>query len=238
MPGTTGTTTLRAAALIAGLAILMMTFAAPYAEIYVYPKLVVQGNAAETAGNIMANRQLFVSCIFGYLVTFLCDIVAAWALFILFKPVHATISLLTAWFRLVYTVIALVALLHLVTLLNLLGGAGGPATGEPGPLYAQVALSLSAFRSGWSFGILFFGIHLCLLGFLVLRSSYIPAILGSLLIISGLGYLVSTVGPFLFPGVNLHYAVYTFYGELIFMLWLLIRGYRIPEPDTQIGPQR
>ncbi len=229
-----GRTSLRAAALIAGLALLTMAIAAPYAEMYVYPKIVVHGNPAETAANILANRQLFVSCIFGYLVAFLCDIVAAWALFILFKPVHGTLSLLTAWFRLVYTVIAIVALLHLVTLLKLLDAAGPSLTPEPNPLYAQVTLCLGAFRSGWSFGILFFGVHLCLLGYLVLRSSYVPLILGVLLIISGLGYIVSTVGPYLFPGVNLDYAVYTFYGELIFMLWLLLRGSRIQ--DSSLPP--
>jgi len=96
-------------------------------------------------------------------------------------------------------------------------------------LYAQVKLSLSAFKSNWSFGILFFGIHLGLLGYLVIRSSYIPRILGVLLIITGLGYLITTIGPYLFPNINLHVAKYTFYGELIFMLWLLIMGSKIKE---------
>jgi len=50
-----------------------------------------------------------------------------------------------------------------------------------------------------------------------------------LLIIAGLGYLLTSLKPFLFPDINLDFAAYTFYGELIFMLWLLIKGPRIKE---------
>jgi len=50
-----------------------------------------------------------------------------------------------------------------------------------------------------------------------------------LLIIAGLGYVLTTLKPYLFPDINLDFAEYTFYGELIFMLWLLIKGSRIKE---------
>ncbi len=231
MTDSTNKTLLRTAALIAGLAILTMAIAAPFAELFVYPELVVPHNAAETAANIIANERLFVSGIFGYLITFVCDVVAAWALYVLLKPVNDHLSLLTGWFRLVYAVIAFVALLHLVTVLQLLTTADYLAVFDPDQLYAQVRLSLGAFRNSWSFGLLFFGIHLGLLGYLAFRSKYIPRLLGLLLIISGLGYLITTLGPFWFPNVNLHVARYTFFGELIFMLWLLIKGSRIKEPN-------
>jgi hypothetical protein len=90
-------------------------------------------------------------------------------------------------------------------------------------------LSLNSFRYGFHFGLVFFGIYLMLLGYLVWRSNYIPWILGLLLVISGLGYFASALQPYLFPNVNIDFAVYTFYGELIFMFWLLIRGWRIKE---------
>jgi hypothetical protein len=98
---------------------------------------------------------------------------------------------------------------------------------QPDQLQAQVMLSLNAFRSDWYFGLLFFGIHLGLLGYLAVRSKYIPSLVGALLIIAGLGYLLNTLKPFLFADVNLTFAEYTYYGELIFMLWLLIKGSRI-----------
>ena len=225
----TNKTSLRTAALIAGIGLLIMVIAAPFAELYAFPKLIVQGNAAETAKNIIENKALFTAVLFGYLITFICDVLVAWALYVLLKPVNENLSLLTAWFRLVYTMIALVALLNLVTVLRLVNSSDALTVFQPDQFNAQVMIFIDAFRSNWYFGLLFFGIHLGLLGYLVFRSEYIPRILGMLLIVAGLGYLLTTLKPYLFPGINLAFAEYTFYGELIFMLWLLIKGPRIAE---------
>jgi hypothetical protein len=107
---------------------------------------------------------------------------------------------------------------------------------QPDQLGAQVMLSLDTFRSGWHFGLLFFGIHLGLLGTLVFRSNYVPKIAGILLIVAGLGYLLTTLKPFLFPDVNLAFAEFTYYGELIFMLWLLIKGSRVTISHSSSHP--
>lgn len=229
----TNKTSLGTAALIAGIGLLIMVIAAPYAELYAYPKLVVPGNAAETAQNIIANQTLFVSVICGYLITFLCDVLVAWALYVYLKPVDENLSLLTAWFRLIYTVIALVALLNLITVLGFVNASDTLTGTQLDQFYVQVMLSLKAFKSHWNFGLLFFGIHLGLLGYLVFRSDYIPRILGILLVIAGLGYSLNTLRPFLFPIINLDFAQYTFYGELIFMLWLLIKGSRTKESGEE-----
>jgi len=227
----TSTTSLRTAALIAGLALLTMAIAAPFAELYVFQKLIVAGDAAETARNILANQTLFRAALFGYLITFICDLVAAWALYVFLKPVNENLSLFTAWFRLVYTVIAIVAFLNLVTVVRLLNSSPGF---ESGQFATQVMSSLEAFRGSWYFGLLFFGIHLGLLGVLVFRSSYVPKLLGVLLIIAGFGYLINALKPILLPDINIDFAQYTFYGELIFMLWLLIRGLRVKEVNEEI----
>jgi uncharacterized protein DUF4386 len=217
---------LRTAALIAGLALLTMVIAAPFAELFVFPKLIVAGDAAETAQNILVNQALFRAALVGYLITFLCDLVAAWALYVFLKPVNENLSLFTAWFRLVYTVIAIIAFLNLVTVVRLLNSSSGV---DPSQFAAQVMSSLEAFRGSWYFGLLFFGIHLGLLGVLVLRSTYIPRLLGILLIIAGFGYLINALRPILFPTINIDFAQYTFYGELIFMVWLLVKGPGIKE---------
>ena len=230
MISNTSTTSLRTAALIAGLALLTMVIAAPFAELFVLPKLIVHGDAAATARNILANQTLFRAALFGYLITFICDLVAAWALYVFLKPVNENLSLFTAWFRLVYTVIAIVAFLNLVTVVRLLNSSSGF---ESGQFPAQVMSSLEAFRSQWYFGLLFFGLHLGLLGVLVLWSNYVPKILGVLLIIAGFGYLINALKPILFPNINIDFAQYTFYGELIFMLWLLIKGPRIKEVNEE-----
>ena len=221
------------AALIAGIGILIMAIAAPFAEFVVYPKLVIPGKIEETAQNIVANQGLFLAGMFAYLITFICDVVLAWALYVLLMPVNRSLSLLTAWFRLVYTVIALFGLLKFVTVFRILRAPDYVTVFGSDQLHAQVKLLLNSFGYEWGIGMVFFAIHLCLVGYLVYRSDYIPRILGVLLAINGLGYLIDQLSPYLYPNADLGFIMITFFGELIFMLWLLVRGWKIREPTTQ-----
>jgi len=225
--------TLRQAALTAGVASLLM-LAAPYGE-FVYGQLVVPMKIQETAHNIMANRGLFVAGIFAYFITFICDVVVAWALYILLAPVNRSLSLLAAWFRLVYTVIAFVGLFNLATVFRMLTTSEALVVVGSDQLLAQAQLLLSSSRHQWGMGLVIFGIHLWLLGHLVYRSGYIPRILGILLEIAGLGYVIYYLSPYLYPDAKLGFisVVFTGFGELIFTLWLLLRGWRIPEPSPQ-----
>lgn len=83
-------------------------------------------------------------------------------------------------------------------------------------------------------GLVLFGIHLGLLGYLVYRSGYIPKILGILLAIAGLGSPIYYLSPYLYPNVDLGFimVIFTGAGELIFTLWLLVRGWKIQEPTA------
>jgi hypothetical protein len=222
---------LRRAALIAGIGYLLM-MATPFAEFFVFPKLVIPGNLEETAKNIIANVALFRLAIVGYLVNFIGDILALWALYILLKPVNENLSLLTAWFRLIYTIVSLAALLNLVTVLKLASTTDSTAILRGDQLYAQIAMSLSAFRTSWSFAYIFFGIHLWLLGYLIFQSKYIPRIIGVLVALAGTGWLLDNIQPYLFPGITINFAITATagLGELVFMFWLLIMGTRIKEP--------
>ena len=222
-------TSLRTAALRAGFALLVMVIAAPFVELFAYPKLVVSDNVEKTIKNITDNKGLFVYVIFGYLLTFVCDIVVAWALYILLKPVNKQLSFLTALFRWVYTIIALIALLNLVTVFRIVNTSDYSTLFQSNEVNTLIMFLLKSFKGSWYFGFVFFSIHLILLGYLVIKSSYVPGILGILLIITGLGYLLTTIKPYLFSNVNIDFARYTFYGELVFMLWLLIKGWSIKE---------
>ncbi len=227
------TISLRTAALVAGLTILVIAFIAPYSELFAYPRLINPASTAETVKNITGNKILFVSAIFGYLLTASGDIVVSWALYILLKPVNEFLSLLTAWFRLVFSIISLITILNLVAVFRLLINRDYATMLVQTQLYAQVMVYLSTFRSGYHFAIIFFSIHLMLLGYLIFKSRYIPNLMGLLLIISGLGYLTDALKPFLFPGFNSAFITITFFGELIFMLWLLIKGSRIKEEQDK-----
>jgi len=211
------------AALIAGLGLLVMVLTVPFAEFYIFPKL-VSDDIVETTNNITNNRLLFITSIFLHFITLICDIIVAWALYIFLKPVSQQFSLLTAWFRLIYTSVYLIALVNLIKILSLIGSSNFVSETQ---LNENVNFYLNSFKLEWSFGLIIFAIYLILLGFLVFQSFYIPKVFGVLIFIAGLGYLVHTLGTFLTPNTNLDFLFITFFGELVFMFWLLIKGRKI-----------
>jgi len=221
--------TLRQAALIAGFGYLLTPTA--FAEFSIYPKLVIPGNIEQTVQNIVTHRGLFLAAVFCYLVSFILDVVIAWALYVLLAPVNRSFSLLAAWFRLIYISVALVGVLDLFVVFRLLTIPDYLSAFGRGPLHAQVKLLIDSFRYDWSMALVLFGIHLLLLGWLIYRSSYIPRVIGILLVIDGAGWVIDSLRPYLYPSANLRWISVTFFGELIFMLWLLIRGWRIRETE-------
>src|SRR5579871_3645522 len=90
------------AALLAGIGYVLM-MATPFVEFYALPKLIVSGDGAATVKNLIDQEALFRYAITGYLVNFTGDVLAAWALYVLLKPVHGSLSLLASWLRLIYT---------------------------------------------------------------------------------------------------------------------------------------
>lgn len=223
------TFSLRKAALIAGFGLLIMVLTTPYAELYAYPKLISPDNPAETIQNIRGHKTLFLLVILCYLVTFISDIIVAWALYLLLLPVNRYLSLLTAWFRLVYATISIVALTNLVKVFKLVNNPDYLSIMGQDVLEAQVKLGHSEFGYEWSFGFFFFAVYLGMLGYLVYSARYIPRIMGILLVLAGLGYLINELKPYFFPQFNLDFIMITFLGEVVFMLWLLIRGWKIPD---------
>jgi hypothetical protein len=228
--------TLRQAALVAGFAYMLSPVTT--AEFSIMPKLVIPGNIEQTVQNLSSHHGQFVAAILCYLITFLEDIVIAWALYYLLAPVNKSLSLLTAWFRLVYTAIVLVGWLNLVSVYHLLNTPDYVSLFGESPLHAQVQLLLRSFRDDWSASLIIFGIHLVLLGYLICRSGYIHWIIGILLIIDGLGWLTDSLQPYLFPKAHLGFLFITFFGELVFMLWLLIMGWRLKEPTAPVHSAR
>jgi Domain of unknown function (DUF4386) len=156
--------------------------------------------------------------------------VLAWALYALLAPVNRALSLLAAWFRLVYTSVALFAWLNLVTVFHLLKRPDYLTLFGSRPLHAQVELRLDSFDDDGSISLVIFGVHMILRGFLIYRSRYLPRIIGVLLVIDRAGWIIDSLKPYLYPNVGLRFLFVTFLGEAVFMLWLLIRGWKIREP--------
>lgn len=228
----------RKAAVVAGVVCILMFIAAIIAEFFSRRGLVVPGDAAATVNNIVGNQVLFRSGIGGYLIILLLDVVLAWAFYVFLREVNRSLSLLAAWFRLVYTAVFGIALFNLVTVLRLLGSADYLAVFETGQLHGQVMLSLNAFSDGWAVGYIFFGPHLFFLGYLVLKSGYVPKILGVWLILASIYYLIDTCGNLLLPnyeayeGISLPIGFATGVSELAFGLWLLFKGGRTHETKS------
>jgi hypothetical protein len=215
------------AAVIAGIALFLMAILAPIANFSILQSLIVPEDAAKTVSNIMAMHGSFRLATCFFLLVALLDIIVAWALYIFLKPVNKSLSLLTAWLRLVYATCLVVLLINLIRVLQLIEGAPCLSAFSMDQLQAQVMLSLNAFNKGWEFILNLFGFHLLLLGILMLKAGTMRRILGGLLILAALGYLADGFGRMLIAHYDLSIALYTFAGEVILIFWLLIKGSRM-----------
>ena len=222
--------TMRQAALVAGFAYLLNPVS--YSEFSIYPKLVVASNVDQTVQNISAHLDLFAAAILCYIISFIGDVIIAWALYVLLAPVNRALSLLTAWFQLAYAAIALCAVFRLLDIYHLLATPYYLTVFGSGQLHAQVWLLLHSFHYEWSMSLILFGIHLVLLGYLIYRSGYVPWVLGIALFIAGLGWMIAGLGPYVLPNANLDFTFITAFGEVLFILWLWIRGWKVQEPTV------
>jgi len=227
----------RTAAKIAGVGYLLIFVLAIFANFFVREGLIDATDVSATFSNIAESEFLFRAGIAGFLAVFIIDVVIAWALFVLFKAVSKQLSLLTAWFRLVYTVFLGVALIFFLLVVQLVSGAGYLAAFDQGQLDAQATLLLDAFNYAWLIGLAGFGFHLMLLGYLILASRIAPGTLGILLAVAGAAYVFDTLANILVSTYSeyetiflLIVAVPSVVGELAFTVWLLARGGRHQEP--------
>jgi len=222
-----GGLTLRQAALIAGFTYLLNPVT--FAEAYAMPHLVVS-DAGQTVANIAAHPHLFSAAVLSYFFSLLGDVIFAWSLYVLLAPVNRALSLLAAWLQLSYAAVSIAAVSNLGLLYRLLVIPSYSGKMIAGTLPVQGILLLGAFRSGWGFGLILFGLHLVVLGWLMARSSYLPKWLGWLLFIDGWAWVVDNLSVYAFPNTSLGFLNVFFAAELIFMVWLLGWGWRIPEP--------
>lgn len=225
------TNTLNKIARLTGIGYLIIFISGIFANFFVLESLVVWEDAKATVTNIMENEAQFRIGILSFLIMVIFDVLLVWALYVLFIPVNKNISLLAAWLRLVNATIFGVALYHLLSVLQMLSSPEYLAMIEVGQLHAQAMILLHAFNNTWLIGLVFFGLHLYFLGYLIIKSSYVSSIIGVLLIIAALGYLTDSFAQLLLPNYAdfkdiflLIVAVPGVIGELSLTLWLLIKG--------------
>lgn len=220
---------LRQAALVAGIGLLIVSITAPFSQFYVFPSLSVPESAALTVQNLADNRGLFLVGIISYLLNYTFDIVVAWALYVLLAPVNRALSQLTFVFCLIYIAMALTALLNYIDAFRLLGSPEAKEALGSQFLEAQIYVLFNSYQYDWGFSLIIFGFVLLLRGYLVVLTDYIPSIQGYLLIVAGVGYIVYVLGLYVVPDANLGFLTVTFAAEPIFMIWLILKGRLIPE---------
>ncbi|MBI4536112.1 MAG: DUF4386 domain-containing protein, partial [Ignavibacteriae bacterium] len=203
---------------------------APIGLLYVPSTLIVPGDATATADHIRASESLLRIGIGSELFHQAIAVFLVLALYRLFKPVneqHA--KLLVVLGALVSVPIMFLNVLNEVAALILVSGADFLSAFEKSQLDALALLFLRLHEEGINVAAIFWGLWLFPFGILVMRSGFIPRLLGVLLFIAGSGYLASSfTSPLLPRYADLvgQFAIILEIGELPILFWLVIKGLR------------
>jgi hypothetical protein len=226
---------LKQAALVAGFTYLLNPVT--FAEAYVMPRLIA-ADPAQTVANVTAHPHLFSAAVLSYVASAIGDVVMAWALFILLRPVNRALALLGSLLQLVYAAAWLASLSNLGLIYRLVAIPDYSWHTSAAGLPTQVTELLGAYRSGWGLSLILFGLHLVVTGWLIARSSYVPKWLGWLLFLDGWAWVVDSVAIYIVPDANLQFLKVVFAAELVFMVWLLGWGWRLQETQTMAKETR
>ena len=213
----------RLKARITGVFYLLTILTGIFAQGLVSERLVVAGDAAATATNILAHKTLFELGFTVYLVEMACQIALTALFYELLKPAGRSISLLAAFLGLAGCIIKTVSRLFYIAPLFVLGGAPYLSVFSRDQLKALALLFLKINDQGAGIALAFFGFYAVLTGFLIIRSTFLPRLLGIWSLIAGLGWL-----SFLYPplGSRLFFYIAPFglLGAIALIFWLLVKG--------------
>jgi Domain of unknown function (DUF4386) len=208
---------------ITGVFYLLTMLTGIFAQGFVSEKLVVWSDAAATATNILTHKSLFQLGFTVYLIEMACQIIFTALFYELLKPVNRSISLVAAFLGLAGCTIKTVSRLFYIAPLFVLGGAHYLSVFPAEQLQALSLLFLKVNDQGAAVALAFFGFYALLTGYLIVRSTFLPRILGAWSILAGLGWMT-----FLYPplGYRLfsYLAVFGLLGAAALIFWLLVFG--------------
>jgi len=217
-------TSIKTTARIAGLLYLLQIPLGVFGILYVPKVLMVPGNMDATASNILANEFLFR---LGIVSSILCALVTVATAVYIYKVLRYVNENYAKWillFTLIAAPISMLNELNSVAVLLLLNGREFTTIFNPGQLHSLVSVFLDLHKYGHQIAGIFFGLWLLPMGYLVYKSTYIPKIIGVFLIITSMGYLIDFTTFFLYPDFAITISEYTWLGEVMMVLWLLIIG--------------
>ena len=224
----------RSAAKVAGVSLLFSMVIVVFANYVLLNPLIVRGNAAETAKNIMAHETQFRVALTCFLIYSASVIVLLAALYIILKPVNQGLALVGALFRLVFALMWLLSTLNMLGALRLLSGASYLQILEPDRLQALARVSVAGTFDDYYIGLPFFGLGATVCAWLWLKSNYIPKGLAVFGVISSAWCVICAFVFLIFPGFAKPVDPYWFDSpmaifELVLSFWLLFKGLRTPD---------
>jgi Domain of unknown function (DUF4386) len=234
MIGRLEVTSPRLEARITGAFYLLTILTGIFAEGLVSGRLVADGDAAATATNIMTHRGLFQLGFAVYLIEMACQIAMTALFYDLLKPAGRPVSLIAAFIGLTGCVIKTLSRVFFIVPLFVLGGAHYLSVFSAEQLQALALLLLKVNDRGAAIALVFFGFYALLQGYLIVRSIFLPRVLGVLSIFGGLGwlcFLYLPLGYHLFPYI----AALGLVGAASLILWLLVFGVNEQRWKEQAG---
>lgn len=213
-----------ATARLAGLGYLILAILGGFAHFGVRGSLVVAGDAAATAQNLLANATLWRFGIVIELVGQVVFIFIVFALFDLLKVVHRKRAITMVTLVVVAATITCLNLVNQAAALMVLDGGALSAAIDPAQREALSLLFVDLHAFGYIIAQVFFGLWLIPLGVLIWQSRFIPRFVGGLLVVAAVGYLIDVVIAIMLPDFGFVLSEFTFVGELVLLGWLLIRG--------------
>jgi hypothetical protein len=213
----------RLKARVTGVFYLVTILTGVFAQGFVSRTLVVDGDAAATAANLLAHKSLFQLGFAVYLVEMACQIAMTALFYDLLKPAGRSVSLVAAFLGLAGSVIKTFSRVFFIVPLFVLGGAHYLSVFSAEQLQALALLFLKVNDRGAGVALVFFGFYALLTGYLIIRSTFLPRILGVLSVVGGLGWLSFLYLPLAhhaFPYV----AVFALLGAAALIVWLLVFG--------------
>jgi hypothetical protein len=218
----------RVYARIAGVAYLVIAIVALFYGFLVESQLIVSGDDAATARNILANESLFRTGIVLVLIIYVSVVVASWALYLLLRTVHQNLALLALLLRSAEAVLGAATVLVSFAVLYVLTGNDPSTAFETAQLQSLAGRFLDVRTAGLDIVLVFIGLGATIFCYLLFKSKYIPRPLATWGIFTYLSMLCLALVSILVPN---HPATleYVLYGagelfELTFGFWLLFRG--------------
>ena len=201
----------------------LLYFVSAILSLVLLRSVTVPGNVAATAQNIVLHESTFRASFALNLVATAFYVTLTALLYYLLVSVNKTISLVAAFLSLMGCAVQTIGSLFQLAPLVVTSSAGSMAAWNSHQLQALSAIFLTFQAQAFNVGLAFFAFYCILLGYLVWRSTFLPRILGALLLTAGVGWLT-----FLFPPIATQLSRYTqilgFLAEFSLMLWLLIKG--------------